>query len=164
MVVTDSDSDATVRPGRATGDSPEPRTGYLIRRLQHVVKEEMDSRLGVTGLTARQYTAISILRWRNGLSNAQLARRCLVSPQAMSEVVSDLEDRQLVRRVPHPARGRVLQTVLTPEGEDVLARADAAVAELENVMLAELAPAERQQLKKWLASCLRMLGAGIGYH
>ena len=34
------------------------------------------------------YTALSVLRAQDGLSNAQLARRSLVTPQSMSEVLA----------------------------------------------------------------------------
>ncbi|HZT54359.1 MAG TPA: MarR family transcriptional regulator, partial [Gaiellaceae bacterium] len=113
------------------------------------------------GLTTPQYTALSVLRARSGLSNAQLARRALITPQSMSEVVAALEAKGLVRRRSDPDHGRILRTELTERGAASLAAADGTVDEIEAQMLAELAPPERERLLAWLASCARMLGAGI---
>jgi DNA-binding MarR family transcriptional regulator len=110
----------------------------------------------------RQYTALSVLGSKQGLSNAQLARRCLVSPQSMNEVVASLERTGLVDRAPHPRHGRVLQTDLTARGRAVLADCDAATLELQELMLSELDAAQRESLLFGIKSCLRMLGGGVG--
>jgi DNA-binding MarR family transcriptional regulator len=140
----------------------DPYLPYLARRLQHVVKEELENRLAPFGISVRQYTALSILGSRTGLSNAQLARRCLVSPQSMSEVVASLERDGLVGRAPHPLHGRVLQTDLTDKGRAVLADCDAATLELQDLMLSELDADQRASLISGVKSCLRTLGAGVG--
>ncbi len=74
------------------------------------------------GLTVSQYTALSVMRSRAGLSNAQLARRVLITPQSMNEVVAQLAERKLIQRRPDPAHGRAIRTDLTPRGEHVLRR------------------------------------------
>ena len=48
------------------------------------------------GLTVPQYTTLSVLRRHSGLSNAQLARRSLTTPQSMSEVIAALERNGLI--------------------------------------------------------------------
>ena len=53
-------------------------------------------------LSLNQYTTLSVLDQRGGLSNAQLARRSLVSPQSMNEVLLALEQRGS-RSSPRPA-------------------------------------------------------------
>ena len=75
------------------------------------------------GLSVNQYTTLSVLDRRSGLSNAQLARRSLVSPQSMNEVLLTLEERGLVRRRAHPDHGRILQARLTAKGRRSLAAA-----------------------------------------
>lgn len=140
----------------------DPYLPYLAGRLQHVVKEELERRLAPYGISVRQYTALSVLGSKQGLSNAQLARRCLVSPQSMNEVVASLERKGLVDRAPHPRHGRVLQTDLTARGRAVLADCDAATLELQELMLSELDAAQRESLLSGIKSCLRMLGGGVG--
>jgi DNA-binding MarR family transcriptional regulator len=134
---------------------------YLIGRLDRALRRHLDEQIAREGLTTLQYTTLSVLRARSGLSNAQLARRSLMTPQSMSEVLARLEQKGLIRRDPHPDHGRVIQVELTPAGRDALAACDRVVDEIEATMLAQVDPPEREQLAAWLASCIRMLGAGL---
>ena len=147
----------TTRPVAPAG----PRLSYLIGRLDRALRRHLDEQIGREGLTTLQYTTLSVLRARSGLSNAQLARRSLMTPQSMSEVLARLEQKGLIRRDPHPDHGRVIQVELTPAGHEALATCDRVVDEIEATMLAQLDPREREQLAAWLASCIRMLGAGL---
>jgi hypothetical protein len=56
--------------------SAEPRISYIIGRLEdRALSLAVEERVAEHGLTLLQYTALSVLRLRSGLSNAQLARR-----------------------------------------------------------------------------------------
>ena len=55
----------------------EPRLSYVIGRLDRVLRRRLGAALEPAGLTLPAYTALSVLRDRDGLSNAQLARRSL---------------------------------------------------------------------------------------
>src|SRR5262249_14494314 len=112
----------------------EPRISYLIGRLDRALRRRLDEVLGPQGLTVRQYTTLSVLRARAGLSNAQLARRSLMTPQSMNEVLAGLVERGLVCRRPAEDHGRVIRTELTPSGVVVLAACDEAVDRLEGEM------------------------------
>ena len=94
-----------------------------------------------------QYTTLSILGYRGELSNAQLARRAYMSPQAMSEVIEALERKGLIERAPRPGHRRVLPAVLTAKGRKVLRACDAAVDELEAEMLRGLGRRDRASLR-----------------
>ncbi len=109
-----------------------------------------------------KYTALSILRDRPGLSNAQLARRCYVTPQSMNEVLIALEADGLIVRAPAANHGRVVEVTLSPRGQEVLAACDRAVTHMENAMLADLDDAARKQLLDALVGCVYRLGAGFG--
>lgn len=139
----------------------EPRVSYLVGRLDRALRRRLDEVLEPRGLSVRQYTTLSVLRARSGLSNAQLARRSLMTPQSMSEVLVALEARGLVRRVPDESHGRVMRTELTRAGSALLESCDRAVDGLEEQMLAELPATERSGLLDALRSCARGLGAGI---
>jgi DNA-binding MarR family transcriptional regulator len=95
------------------------------------------------------------------LSNAQLARRAYMTPQAMSEVIDALERKGLMKRNPHPNDGRLLPATLTAKGRRVLAACEQAVDEMEDVMLAGLGPQERDAFATALKSAVRALGAGF---
>ena len=98
----------------------EPRLSYVIGRLDHVLRRRIAELVEPHGLTVSQYTALSVMRSRPGLSNAQLARRALITPQSMNEVLAQLTALKLIRRHPDPNHGRAIRTDLTPRGERVL--------------------------------------------
>jgi len=139
----------------------EPRLAYVIGRLDRALRRQLDDAVRPHGLTTPQYTALSVLRARGGLSNAQLARRSFMTPQSMSEVVAALLAKGLVRRDAHPTHGRILLTELTPAGATALEACDEAVDRIEAQMVGELNASERERLLDSLRSCVRMLAAGF---
>jgi DNA-binding MarR family transcriptional regulator len=139
----------------------EPRFSYIIGRLDRALHRRLGETLAPHALTVRQYTTLSVLRSRSGLSNAQLARRSLMAPQSMNEVLAALFDRGLVRRTPDRAHGRVIRTELTADGVALLETCDRAVDALEQEMLCALGQKERERLLADLRACARALGAGI---
>jgi DNA-binding MarR family transcriptional regulator len=139
----------------------EPRISYVVARLERALRQELAERLRPTGLTLPQYTTLSVLRARSGLSNAQLARRSYITPQTMSEVIGSLEEKGLVERSSDPSHGRILRIKVTRRGGRLMERCDAAVNEMEEQMLAELSEQERAELRHALRSCVQRLGAGL---
>jgi DNA-binding MarR family transcriptional regulator len=140
----------------------EPRISYVIARLERAVRAAINERVRPHGLTTLQYTTLSVLAVRGQpLSNAQLARRAYMSPQAMSEVIAAVEGKGLIKRTPHPNHRRLFPATLTAKGRRVLAACDAAVAEMEEEMLGELSSSERASLRESLKSCVRALHAGF---
>src|SRR2546430_2924114 len=95
----------------------EERTGYVLKQVQQALRAAMDEALRRQGLTSAQYAALSTLEREHGLSGAELARRCFVTPQTMNEMLGHLEAAGWVER----RRGedaRVLRTYLTPTGRE----------------------------------------------
>ena len=139
----------------------EPRISYVVARLERAVRRAINDRVSVYDLTVLQYTTLSILGRRGELSNAQLARRAYMSPQAMSEVIEALEKKGLIKRSQHPNHRRVYPATLTAKGRRVLADCDRLVDELEAEMLAGLSAAHRRSLRDALVSAVRALHAGL---
>jgi DNA-binding MarR family transcriptional regulator len=140
----------------------EPRISYAVARLERAVRAGIAERVRPYGLTTLQYTTLSVLSHHGApLSNAQLARRAYMTPQAMSEVIEALETKGLIRRNPHPNHGRLLPATLTAKGRRVLVHCDTGVDEMEAVMLAGLSPREQVALRDALKSAVRALGAGF---
>lgn len=134
-----------------------PRISYAVGRLDRVLRRRLGEALEPHELSVAEYTTLSVLHSRSGLSNAQLARRALITPQAMNEVLARLERRKLVRRRPDPAHGRVRPAELTAAGSRKLAAADDAARFVERAMLAGIPVAERKQFAELLASALNNL-------
>lgn len=126
------------------GDRP-LRLAYLIGRLDRMVRRELEEALTEVDLTIAQYTAMSVLSRRPGLSNAQLARRSLVSPQAMNQALSGLVERQLIHRPSEP-EGRALAIELTSEGQEILDRIAPLIDDAEDRLLSDLRPNQRESL------------------
>ncbi len=140
----------------------QPRISYVIARLERAVRSAINERVRPYGLTTLQYTTLSVLGRRGEpLSNAQLARRAYMTPQAMSEVLEALEGKQLIERNPHPNHRRVFPASLTAKGRRVLAACDDAVEQMEEEMMRELDPSARAELEEALMACVRALHAGF---
>jgi len=134
------------------------RVGYVLKRVQQALRVAMDEVLRRRGLTTAQYAALSVLEEAPGLSGAELARRCFVTPQTMNEIVAHLEVAGLVER----RRGddaRVLRAALTAAGLDLVGVCHQAVAVIEERMVSGLSPRERQQLLGGLHRCVDALEA-----
>jgi DNA-binding MarR family transcriptional regulator len=135
----------------------EPRVSYVIGRLDRALRRRLTDAVRPAGLTLPAYTALSVLRAQDGLSNAQLARRSLVTPQSMSEVLTLLVDKGYVRRRAEPGHGRVIRNELTRAGSRALDRCDRAVDDVEQEMLADLDADEVTSLREVLIRCGRVL-------
>jgi DNA-binding MarR family transcriptional regulator len=135
----------------------EPRLSYVIARLDRVLRRRLTAAVEPAGLTLPAYTALSVLRVQDGLSNAQLARRSLVTPQSMSEVLTLLVDQGYVRRRAEPGHGRIIRTELTKAGSRALERCDRAVDDVEQEILSDLDAEEATNLRHVLIRCGRAL-------
>ena len=135
------------------------RPGYRLKLAQHALRTRMDAALRTLGITAPQYAVLTAIDQQPGLSNAALARAAFVTAQSMQGIVANLERAGLLARSQDPNHGRVLNTVLTPAGRRVLARAHTAVDGIEAAMLRGLSRAETATLGDLLASCAANLRA-----
>ena len=135
------------------------RVSYQVGRLDRLLRRRLGRALEPHGLSLAEYTTLSVLRERSGLSNAQLARRSLITPQSMNEVLARLEQRKLVRRRPAPQHGRVRPAELTGAGERLLATADRSVDAVEQDLLAGISAVDRRALAALLEHAERGLSA-----
>ncbi len=140
---------------------PQPSLVYVIGRVGQGVRRELTARLAPLALSVPDVTTLSVLRARSGLSNAQLARRALITPQSMLEVLASLERRGLVLRRPDAVNARIRRAELTAAGRRLLASADRVIARLEQELLAELEPAQRAQARSALLSAMGVLSDAL---
>ncbi|HEY8923820.1 MAG TPA: MarR family winged helix-turn-helix transcriptional regulator [Polyangia bacterium] len=145
------------------GITAEPRISYAIARLHQLVFASISELAARHRLTALQFTTLSVLN-RHGqpLSSSQLARRSLMTAQAMHEVIHRLEEDGLIERNPHPSHGRTLPASLTSKGRRVVVACEAAVADFEATMLKGFTKAERATFLKMVKSAVHNLGGGFG--
>lgn len=145
-----------------SGDPPDgpagPRLSYAVAFLERSVRRSLSRTLEPFGVTVAQYTVLWLLGNRGGLSNAQLARRAYITPQAMSEVIRHLERKNLIVREPSPNHARVHPARLTDAGRELLAGCELAVDRMEEVMI-DSDPEMRSQLVDTLMTSARRLEA-----
>ncbi|MCM5704405.1 MarR family winged helix-turn-helix transcriptional regulator [Larsenimonas salina] len=143
-------------------DGPPPtRVAYLIGRLDRALRRHISEAVQPLGVTMQQYTALSVLARRSPLSNAKLAEKSLVSPQAANEMVKSMESKGLVERRPDPNHGRLIQISMTDKGQRVLGACDSAVIALEECMLEDMSTDQRTAFQRQLKASLKALGAGL---
>ena len=126
------------------------RIAYLIGRVDSALRRAIWEAVSPMNLTLQQFTALSVLRGHDHLSNAELAERTFMTTQALVR-------KALIMRRPHPSHGRIIQLRLTAKGEALRSRADAAVLRVEQRMLARLTAATRHGFREHLKACLRAL-------
>lgn len=130
---------------------------YIVGRVNHGIRREMHARLAPWKLSAQQYTALSVLETRPGLSNAQLARRTLVTPQSMLEILAKLEERGLVTRAVDPSHALILRAELTEEGRTLLTEAAPAIREIQDELLAGVADPHRDAVLRVMTQAMDRL-------
>jgi DNA-binding MarR family transcriptional regulator len=138
-------------------DPSRPRITYLVGRLNRVLRRRLGETLAPFKVSVPQYTTLSVLHARGNLSNAELAKRAFISPQAMNEVIQGLEAGKLVTRKASSSHGRIVQLLLTQRGLDLMHDCDAAVHRLEETMLSALTVLERKLIRGALARCTQAL-------
>jgi DNA-binding MarR family transcriptional regulator len=147
--------------GEEEEEEEEASLVYIVGRVNQGIRREMRARLAELNLSVQEYTALAVLRVRPGLSNAQLARRSLVTPQSMIEILAKLEGRGLAQRDVDPEHGRILRAVLTRDGRDLLAKADPAINTIQEQMLADVPSRERAIVVQGMLRAMAKLSEGL---
>lgn len=149
------------RPG--TEGPARPGISYAIARLHQRVFASISELTAKHGLTALQFTTLSVLHHHGTpLSSSQLARRSFMTAQSMHEVIRRLEEEELIAREPHPEHGRKLPAKLTSRGRQVLAACETAVADFEAKMLRGFTKTSGAAFLAMVMSAVQNLGAGFG--
>jgi DNA-binding MarR family transcriptional regulator len=130
---------------------------YLVKRTELAVRARLDELLKPAGITALQYTALTVLERHDGISAAQLARDSFVTAQSMADMVRALESRGLIHREPNPANRRERLILLAAPGRQLLAEYAEPARRLEESMVAGLSPEQIATFREALNSAWRSL-------
>jgi len=126
---------------------------YLVKQVELAARARLDDIFRPIGLTALQYTALTVLERHDDMSSAQLARHSFVTAQSMADMIAALEVRGLIQRDRDDADRRRLVVALTCEGRDLLDRYRDEVRALEEDMLAGLSDSEVTAFRIALSTC-----------
>ena len=131
----------------------EPMLLYLVKQVELAARARLDDIVRPAGLTALQYTALTVLERNDDMTSAKLARNSFVTAQSMADMIAILESRALIERRRDRSDRRRLLVGLTSEGRALLNRYRDAVAELESSMIAGLSSTEIAELRRGLRAC-----------
>jgi DNA-binding MarR family transcriptional regulator len=130
-----------------------PRTIYLVKRLETLIRVRLEAELQDLALTPGQYTTLSVVNV-GPISSADLARRVGITPQSMSEVIATLERKGLIVRTARDDNRRIADVALTAAGESLLHLAEERVDIVEGDLLRALSPHEEAVLRGTLEAIL----------
>ncbi len=137
-------------------------TAESVTRLAERVESARASALRELDLDAPSHDVLSALRRPGhdgtpddvGLTAGDLARACGVTPGAVSQRLTRLEQNGLVERIRDDADRRTVRVVPTERGRRLGERADAALAEAEAGLLGALTPVEAETVTGIIESVL----------
>jgi DNA-binding MarR family transcriptional regulator len=133
------------------------RVGHAIKRAEQALITAKSMVLRDFNLTVPQYTVLLAVSYLPGSSGAQLARVCEVTPQTMTTVLSNLENKGLITRTQSSVHQKVLVTALTQSGRTMLKKADARERSVEHRLDLAFDPAERAMFVELLERAIQAL-------
>jgi DNA-binding MarR family transcriptional regulator len=158
--------DAPATPPRhvpAIGEGKRGESGhlaYLLRQANVAVRVHLERELAEFGVTQAQFAVLTMIAAYPGLSNADLARLTLLTPQTLSVTVANVRRDGLVVSRPHAIHGRIKTLALTDSGKATLARCRKRVNAIEKALVETLSATEEQAVRKWLAAVALTCTAG----
>lgn len=131
---------------------------WSLIQASHAMARSFHSTLRAVGLSPSEFGVLAQLDANPQLSHAELARRVLMTPQSMGELIRSLVTRGLVRRQSGVTRGRRIDIYLTEDGRDLLRQATPLVRQLNEPASLGLTADEATALNALLLRIQRTLG------
>ena len=120
--------------------------------IGELFQRDMARALDGTGLTTARVHLLWVLQHAGPSTQRDLARLCEVTPRNITGLVDGLEASGHVRRTPHPTDRRSVIVELTSTAADTMARMQGEHAELNDTLLAAVAPEDRAALERGIAA------------
>ena len=117
-----------------------------LRRIVQALRQSATHSEQATGLTAAQLLVLKRIQAHEGLSVNELAAATFTHQSTVSEIVTRLETRGLIRRVRAAADGRRVELYLTEAGQAVLTASPVSAHEKLMQAVATLPPPTLEKL------------------
>ena len=124
--------------------------GYLLRQAAAAYRLRAERALADAGITQPQFVVMTMLANYPGLSNADLARLAVLTPQTVSVIIANLERAGSLVRHPHAFHGRIQHIDLNDKGKNQLAEGRRRILAMERQLVDGLSPDEAAVIRKWL--------------
>jgi MarR family transcriptional regulator for hemolysin len=150
-----------VQTSRTNNRLPEEQIGYLLKRLMHQFRHQVEERLRRSSdVSFAHLVTLDQLQQEPGIAGARLARRLLVTAQTMTGLLRRLEADGAIERRPDPHNRRADRWYLLPAGLERLNAARNAGGPVMTQMLSQLSTKEVAELRGYLERCVEGLEAG----
>ncbi|QPC91072.1 MarR family winged helix-turn-helix transcriptional regulator [Mesorhizobium sp. INR15] len=126
--------------------------GYLLRQAAGAHRLKVERALASLDVTQPQFVTLTMLAAYPGLSNADLARLAVLTPQTVSVIVANLERAGSLVRKPHAIHGRIQHLDLSDSGKALLKTCRERVHAIENELTEGLSAEAEQNVRRWLVS------------
>jgi DNA-binding MarR family transcriptional regulator len=156
---------ATLRTPRPPQDTPSVETvdatflegllGYNARRAALTVIEVFLERMAVYHLRPVDFSVLSLVVHNAGITSRQLCSTLGILPPNLVSLVTALEKRGLIERMPHPRDGRATGLHATAAGLKLMRQAERTAADLEAEAAPRLTAAEKRTLLRLLHKVYR---------
>jgi DNA-binding MarR family transcriptional regulator len=137
-----------------TALDPDAQLGYLLARAAQQLERPWAAALRAEGINPRQFSMLAWLAREPTLSQAELARRVLITAQSASESLAALLDARLITRKRVPS-GLKADVRLTAAGKALLQRAYPIIKTTNREGFQALTPRERDELGRLLEKLLQ---------
>jgi DNA-binding MarR family transcriptional regulator len=144
-----------VQTSSAGNRSPEEQIGYLLKRLMHQFRHQVEEQLRrSTDVSFAHLVVLDQLEQEPGIPGARLAKRLLVTAQTMTGLLRRLEAEGAIERRPDPHNRRADRWFLLPVGRERLQSARCAGGPVMTQMLSQLSAREIAELRGFLERCV----------
>ena len=133
------------------------RAAQMMKRIMIHFRSQMDEKLRPQGVTTAQLQVMKVVRDEPGVSGAQLARACYVTPQSAQALLTGLQEDGWIVRSKDQGNERILAVRLTPDGEKLLLTAEKAAKVIERKLWRGIAESSIEALNGVLEQCLANL-------
>ena len=130
------------------------RAAQMMKRILNHFRSQMDETLRPQGVTTAKLQVLHGIRQEPGVSGAQLARLCYMTPQSAQALLTGLEEDGWITRTKDPVNDRILIAKLTPSGEGLLETAEKLARVIERKLWRGVAGEAVEALNAVLAQCL----------
>lgn len=126
--------------------------GYLLRQANAAHRLRMERALADLQVTMPQFLVLTMIKAYSGISNADIARLSLLTPQTVCVIAANLERAALIDRRRDDFHGRIQHLEITSRGAKLLAQCRKRVQKIEQWLLKNLSAKEEQVIRRWLVA------------
>lgn len=125
-------------------------TGYDFRRTWAAIRKHFEQSTAGLGITQVSFGVLSVIEANPGIRQSEVGKLLEIKSANMANLIGELSSSGLVNRATDPDDRRAISLTLSEKGVETMRHSLARIREHEEVMLADLDPADLALLAKVL--------------